>query len=167
MKGSEEPGPQVTHLTLGRQAGGPRAAWENEARSSRRLSWSCHGVRKTPGTTTRTAERVQRGHLAYHAALRDSGQVVTNADGVANHQGQRRQPEFVAAAAWPLLVVVVVLSPESLTDVEVIVPPLPWVPWIVTESPGRTEWLLTSCVFLIAVLESSLAWTVAPEASLM
>ena len=35
-----------------------------------------------------------------------------------------------------------------------------------TESPGRTERLLTPCVFLIAVLESSFTWTVAPEASL-
>ena len=61
---------------------------------------------------------------------------------------------------------VVLLFPESLIEVDVIAPPLPRVPWIVTESPGRTEWLLTSTDLSMAVVRSSLISTVLPEDSL-
>ena len=51
----------------------------NDSWISKRLSWYCCAGRRIRLTTTDAElERIQREHLAHHARLRASGQVVTN-----------------------------------------------------------------------------------------
>ena len=72
-------------------------------------------------------------------------------------------PELVDVSAWLVVVVRVPVFPESPIELDLIVPPLPLVPWTVTVSPGRTEWPLTLSDLLMLVVESSLTWTVSPD----
>lgn len=71
------------------------------------------------------------------------------------------------AVELPLLVLPVLLAPESLMEVAAIVPVELVAPWMTTESPGCKELLETPRLLVILVAEESVTLTVLPEVSVM
>jgi hypothetical protein len=67
----------------------------------------------------------------------------------------------------PVAVGAVRAVPESLTEVAVIVPLEPVVPWTTIESPGCTAVLLTLSLLETMVAEDNVTLTVLPELSVM